>query len=46
MHRHWKQHPPVALMVAAYLGIEGDPTPEQEEAELDALLAQAGISVA
>ena len=43
MHRHWARHPPLELMVAAYLGIEGEPTPEQEDAELAGLLAGQGL---
>ncbi|MEC4591612.1 hypothetical protein VPG91_11490 [Nitrospirillum amazonense] len=40
MWRYWKAHPPVRLMVAAYLGIK--PEQEPQEADLGELLAMFG----
>ena len=44
MHRYWSDHPPVHLMVAAYLGIEPKQRYEDNDAALEALLGMLGIA--
>jgi hypothetical protein len=45
MWRHWRDHPPLPLMVAAYLGIKPKPkaTANQDEA-IEELMGMFGMS--
>jgi len=42
MHRYWSDHPPVHLMVAAYLGIKPR-TPADNDAAMEALCGMFGV---
>ena len=45
MWRHWSDHPPLAVMVAAYLGIKPKPKPgANQDAEIEQLLGMFGVS--
>jgi len=44
MHRRWSDHPPVPLMVAAYLGIKPQVKFADNDEAMEALLAMFGVS--
>lgn len=44
MHRHWADHPPVHLMVAAYLGIKPRRRPAAERGDIGQLAAMFGAA--
>jgi hypothetical protein len=45
MWRHWRDHPPLPLMVAAYLGIKPKPKAQANQDEaIEQLMAMFGVS--
>ena len=41
MAHYWKNHPPLHLMIRAYLGIKGEKAPETEKGTLADLVGMA-----